>query len=493
MRINSSSSKLSLPTLQNQPIKAKVLPNHSISKPSIGTLTEKARIRNYISLYSSTIIKPFSKQADRTDADIEETSNIGKSFSKMNSKIKSGLESVIKPGDCIATLTRKSSELLYEIKKAMSDKLELMRDVSTYEFEYTQGSFVIEKLSEIRDLALGIIEFESESDNLESMFRDGFRDLAKLDDRKGKFVAQSECFELKYPAYSKVKSTLLNCAVRISEISCIAHVYGTKWLEEIEVSILTMSNLSFKKSIKHSILSLYSTQQELTNILQSEVLSKFYFIYYSSHKTFILMHHPDHGEKFKVIFYSIRGFGNCSLSLSIFQSKLNIEVIQQKEILEVPLEILCSSSLENLDISLVKKIVRNHIYYDNCTRGFYWQDLQEPENVFSFKESSSNLLKDEYLKELLSMKSFKIIHSFSLQINEHEFTIELHSYKSQVKFLIFSDHESIEVPSESRNFRYLVDLQSFSIKSCPHTLKSSLELKLLIKKLFPRYFNIKLK
>jgi hypothetical protein len=489
MKIQTSTSKLSLPTLPTQPIKARALPSHSISKPSISTLTEKARIRNYISLYSSTTLKPFSKQADRSDQDLEEVSTQGKSLIKLNSKIKNISEVSSKPAD--ATLQRKSNDLLYEIQKAKSDKLELMRDVSTYEYEFSGQPFVLEKLSEIKDLAFEIPDIDLNSQSLDLLFEKALKDCLDLSEVRGKFSPEGESFDVKRSAYSKAKTTLLKCSVRISEIPCVAHVFGTKWLEELEVSILAQSSFAFKKSIKHSILSLYTTQKELSDILINEVLSRFYFKFYNSEKTFELIYDPEHGESFKVIFFFIRGFGKCFLSLSVIHGKLYIEVIEQKEILEVPVEVLQVKNLKTLKLSVVKQIVKDFIYFDKYTRSFYWQDGKELENVFSFKESSSNLLKEDYLKELLTMKSFKIIQSFTVEVNETQFTIELHIYKQQLKLVFFYLNEAVEIPQESRHFKFLNDLQWFELKSSPKTFSRSLELKQLIFKLFSKQMGSK--
>lgn len=490
MRSHSNSSKLNLPSLVNQPIKPKILTNSHTSKASIAILAEKTRVRNYFSLYSSTATKDLVKTAEKSDHEDEGTGQI-KHLVKMNSGLKNISEIVAKPTkniDCLQALQRKCTDLIYEIQKAKSDKLELERDMATYEYEFSKSIKIFESLSKINELSKSIPDTSLEINDLDDQLSSSFTNYLRIADSPHTLQIDSEVFELKHPAYSKAKSTLLTCSIKISDIPCIAHIHGTKWLEELEITISTLCNKTFKKSLKHTILSLYSTKQELQNIVTSEILSKFYFLYNHSKSSYLLMHNPDHGSKFKTFFSLIRGYGVCSLSLSVNNSRLNIQVIEKNEILEVPIEILKVNKLEEINMKTVKHLVQNFIYYDKYNKGFYWQNEIDPESVFSTKEANSNFLKDDYLKEVLSMKNFKINCNFQVYLMDMEFLVELYTYKQQHKLIIFYGRESVEIPQESKHFKFLIDLQWFNILACPTTLKRSLEIQMLIKKQFPKLF-----
>ena len=494
MRILPTSSKKSLPYISNQPIKPRLLSTSQTHKHSIAVLADKTRVRNYISLYSSTAPKDFLKLPEKNEQD-DDTAQI-RTFSKVNTGIKNLSETsakVLKASDCLQVLQRKCNELLYDIQKAKSDKLELTRDVATYEHEFKKNKRVFEALSSISELAQSIPATDLEIPEINDLLLSGFSQFLKATDPQFKYQPEPEVIELKHPAYSKVKSTLLNCSLKISDTPCIAHIHGTKWLEELEITITTMSNKTYKKSLKHTLLSLYSTKQELFKIVSTEILPKFYFIYNHSHNNLILMHNPDHGSKFQVFSSYIRGYGKCSLSLSVNNNKLNIQVIEQKEVLEVPEDMLRVTKLEEVHLKTVKTIVHDFIYYDKYSKGFYWQNEKLPENVFCTKESTSKFLKDDYLKEILSMKSFKVVSSFLVHITDLEFLVELHIFKQQFKLLIFFGRESVEILQESKHFKYLIDLQWVNILLSPITLKNSLEIQQLIRKQFPRLFNIKAK
>lgn len=494
MRINPISSKKSLPNISNQPIKPRFLSSSQTTKHTITVLAEKTRVRNYISLYSSTASKEFLRPAEKSEHE-DDTAQF-KTISKKNTGIKNISDTSAKPiktSDGLQVLQRKCSELLYDIQKAMSDKLELTRDIATYEHEFKKNKREPEALTRISELTKSIPDIDLEISEIDELLLSSFTKFLEITDSQHTYQPEPEIFELKHPAYSKVKSTLLNCSIKISDIPCIAHIYGTKWLEELEITITTISNKTFKKSLKHTILSLYSTKQELFKLVSTEILTKFYFVYNHSHNNLLLMHSPDHGSKFRVFSSYIRGYGKCSLSLSVNSNRLNIQVIEQKEVLEVPEEILKISKLEEVNMKAVKSIVHDFIYFDKYSKGFYWQNEKLPENVFSAKEANSNFLKEDYLKEILSMKSFKVISSFLVNIIELEFLVELHIFKQQFKIIIFYGRESIEIPQESKHFKFLIDLQWVNILLSPITLKNSLEIKMLIKKQFPRLFNLKLK
>lgn len=444
-------------------------------------------------MYSTTVSKDIAKTADKSDHEDEGTSLV-KSLVKMNSGFKNVSDVTQKSTkniDCLQTLQRKCTDLIYDIQKAKSDKLELARDIATYDYEFSKSLKVLDSLSKINLLSKSIPDTSLEINELDNQISSSFTNYLQISDSHHTMQLEPETFELKHPAYSKVKSTLLTCSIKISDIPCIAHIHGTKWLEELEITISTLCTKTFKKSLKHTILSLYSTKQELRKIVTSEILSKFYFLYNHSRTSYLLMHNADHGSKFKTFFSLIRGYGKCSLSLSVNNSRLTIQVIEKNEILEVPIEILKVNKLEEINMKTVKTLVQSFIYYDKYSKGFYWQSEIDPESVFSTKESTSNFLKDDYLKEVLSMKNFKISSSFQVSLSDLDFFVELYSYKHQHKLIIFYGRESVEIPQESKHFKLLIDLQWFNIQSCPTTLKKSLEIQLLIKKQFPKLFSKK--
>ena len=200
-----------------------------------------------------------------------------------------------------------------------------------------------------------------------------------------------------------------------------------------------------------------------------------------------------HSQTFKVIIYYIRGYGKCSLLLIVKSQQLHIQVIEQKEILEVPKEILLAASVKDLNLRLVKKIVTAHIYYDKYTKGFYWQDESDPSILFSSKDSHSKLLDEHYLKHALRMKRFKVLYSFTVVVQDVEFRVEMQGLKNQVRCKISSERECVEIPQESKYIKILTEMQCIDILTNPITLQTSLEIQILIKRQFPRMFSSKSK
>ena len=117
----------------------------------------------------------------------------------------------------------------------------------------------------------------------------------------------------------------------------------------MEISIITTSNLSFDYILKCNSSYIYHNKQELHKILHETFLPRFYFMI-SNHNQLKLMYDAFHSKSFKVIIYYIRGYGKCSLLLMVEKNMLHIQVIEQKEILEVPANILYITSINDLNL-----------------------------------------------------------------------------------------------------------------------------------------------
>ncbi|OMJ68084.1 hypothetical protein SteCoe_34564 [Stentor coeruleus] len=467
------------------------------------SLVEKVRIRNYINLYKGNGImskeKTLTKFQDLNQKceKIEETMNISRKVLRKSTIIKINTQNVTKISDsCVYTkdLERKSNEIVYDIQKAQSDKLELMRDIATYEKEFSDAYNLRNVLDKINYQSSNLLPESNLFDDVSPMvskIQKGFYDIEEDLCTICTYATECENFELKKTLYSKAKQVLFSGSFLISDIPCVVKIYGTKWLEEMDIWITTMENLTFYYFLKHNLSTLYHNEKELLDMIRKQILSKFYFIIFSQNSVLNLMYDSMHNDKFKVVIYIIRGYGKCSLSLRVLNSKLNIEVLEARVVLEVPAEVLKIRDINDVSLKFVRNIVKDHIYYDKYTKEFFWQDDADQANVYSNKEQNSNFLNEDYLKEALSMKSFKLLYSFSLTISDHQFHVELQAFKDQKKIVIFYGHEAIEIPQESKHFRLLNDLQVINVISCPITVQKSLEMNLFIKKQFPRLFTTK--
>lgn len=480
-----SKSKLSLPSLPHKSQNSFVTLQGK-SSTSIVSFTEKIRIRNYVSLYSSKKVLVHKDPANGKNPDfqVEEAGN--KSVQKKNS-LKFPIGTQDDTSFSSLSLQRKCSDLTYEIQKALSDKLELIRDIATYEYSFSKTCRVEAAVTQLHDWAKKLPDKgpDSEIAEITDKVQSSFSELLWPKTSQIAYVPETEDFGIKQETYSKTKLLLFRGSFVISDVPCILKISGTKWLEEVEIILHTLTGLTFTYFLKFNSSTIYQSQEELFEVLNSNYISKLYLII-SHNNELELMFDDSHSEKFKVINYFIRGFGKCSLMLTVDVGQLNIQVLEQKEVLEVPKEILALETLKNLNIKEVKRIVNTHIYYDNRTKGFYWQDELDLATIFHKKENKSKMMNDEFLKETLSMKNFKIIYSFFVLVGEIEFKVDMLVFKEQVKCKISTDVESIEIPQESRNFKALSEMQSIDILTNPSTLQKSLEIQVLIKKQFPR-------
>ena len=249
---------------------------HLSSKPQISrSIAEKSRIKNYIHLYSSSHPdNPMNNSTDRLEID-NKTEELGNTINtikttKINIKnITNSISGISNPGFNTLSLQRKCTELSYEIQKASSDKLELIRDIATYEYNFSKDHDIENKLFDINQWATNLLDKDSESDtcSIIDTIQSQYNNLILKEDDYSQTINEIECFGIRHQLYSKIKSKLLYSSIIISDIPCIVHINGTRWLEEMEISIITTSNLSFDYILKCNSSYIYHNKQELHKIL----------------------------------------------------------------------------------------------------------------------------------------------------------------------------------------------------------------------------------
>ena len=224
MKKSKTRSQLFLPAIQ---ITQSTKPNQS--SMSVKNISDKVRIRNYITLYkSSNPEKP--KQLDQIDSDPLkiQKKRITKSIQLNVSESK---DSITESSINKSFLERKYADLVYEIQKATSDKLELIRDIATYEYNFNSQFHlknIFERLAEfgrlmpksckVKDLDVMIKRIENQyqsllvSENLD--FQQEF--------------CESEDFLIKKRVHFKIKEAFLHKSIVISDVHGIITIHGTK-------------------------------------------------------------------------------------------------------------------------------------------------------------------------------------------------------------------------------------------------------------------------
>lgn len=482
--------QVSLPLLPHR-LKQKA-PKLSTGLNSTLNQGEKQLKKNYLSLYSSSKSNPKTrnprepKDQDLKTEDLGNSKIIIKNFKTIN--LANNLPGTIHNEvlESNHNLRKKEAKLLYEIQKARSDKLEIMRDLATYDYNFDRKYNLKPVLYRIKEITEVINDVQYHSTFCPVV------DPADLGCYKALGASpETEDFSIKYQAPHKTKETLMQGSFIISNIPCIVNICGTKWLENLEIRLITTSRQVFQYSLNFKTFTIYKDKKNLTEILNS-MLSKFYFEIADKGRL-SLIYNTLHFEKFIVAILAVRGYGKCSVMFTVDNSRLNIHVLEQKEVLEVPMDVANVKSLKEITVSKLKKIVIDCVYYDKYTKEFYWQEEKNLNTIYYSRESCSKYLNEEYLREALNNKSFKVIYKFDLVLGSHVFFIEMHAFKDQIYLQARCESEIIEIPQESKYFKFLSDLQVINLFSSPSTLGKSLEIQVIVKKQFPRLFISKLK
>lgn len=449
--------------------------------------SSSSRIKDYLKAYSYTNIlvsRPDTSHPAKTARDdiIVRPFTIRNQFSSKLDKQKQSEDS------------KRKAELVYEISVAKSDKLEIVRDLSTYEYELSCKINIPEKL-EIMAQSLASIpssfdnvySFASETDKISNLIKDGLNHLHGF--RKQSFSSNlsSEYYKIREHNTLRRMQLLYKSIKKVSGVRVLISIKGDVFFENFLVSLATTDNeIVVNVPIKLDILAVDTLNQsvEMTSAIEQKILPHLYLVY-KNRKLQVKFDENFPNEKISVIFY-MKNWGKTSALLSQIDESIMLYItdpeyekkINRSQVLNFD-QVLSTVPLKSLSDKLSR-----HLKYIISDDKYDIEWIESSSEVFNRKEQTSKLMNEEYIKESLGTQAFTRVWEQELRINNSMCFIQCFSYHSLRKILIGVGGKSLEIKPESQTYRFIVGLQSIDIAKNPVTLCNSLELKKLIKSYF---------
>ncbi|CAG9315618.1 unnamed protein product [Blepharisma stoltei] len=523
----------------------------TLSRSSNAESLSNIRMQTYTRLYSSKKfsipIAPQGQSTARINQDSEIFPGITKekklnmtSISSKQLKSKPGTREFSKQSTACPAPTRKAEnnekkvkESMFEVQRVLSDKLELIRDLATYENDFSKTKELSISLGRLRMLSTSIPDIygENEINQVEEKailqkLNEGLDSILKMGaetkhlENEGNI--ENEIFDLKSSYQLRKFESVYQGIFKISSISCIMclikhfgelnnpveisyslsirskiqehHIINfrsDKWLEYIEISVETSFGDAFNINVRVPISNSHQDKKQIYSYTKKSILPHLYFIY--SNNELKLQYDYRHSHTFYSLICEIRGFGLCSVQLTESgDQQVHIQVSSIDDALEVPLSIITPKSslfLENSD--WIKRVVQKYLSYIPQMNGLYWQETDDQGYIFSQKEACSLLMNAEYLKEEFDILMFSEVYAFEIKLGNSIFNLQCFGSSQHVKFTAKYDNDVVDVSPESKSFKLLTDLQSLNLRKCTATLRNSLELELFFRKIFPKAFLCK--
>lgn len=394
---------------------------------------------------------------------------------------------------------QKLFHIMNEIKKIKSDKIELTRDLATYEASYSIHTELTTKLHQFKGFARSLPDIYA---NLSLMASKETEILAQINSElqtihnlEIEFMNSKECKEDIHLEKYRVKlhsdvhkiKTVFTGVRKISGKRCIVSICADSLFRKIEVNITTEEGKSFKKytiPARSSIINQIKQNKLTDSEIASRILNHMYLLYYENRLN--LNYDEDCSVSFFTVCMYIKGL-NHEISLILKQEDDIILIILTEPYVEkrVPcVEILKNQNLSIDRLDQVQKVLKSRL---KCFQevGVYSLDwLTHENNSFKEKDSISRLLDVEYINTQIAEETFLIYRVFKKELYNKKLSIKLLRCKEILKFRLKYKQRVIYLEQDTKEFKFLSALQGASLMDSPLTYVKSIEFDKTILKLF---------
>lgn len=394
---------------------------------------------------------------------------------------------------------QKLVNILNEIKKIKSDKIELTRDLATYEANFSIHTDLTAKVQKFKmfsrdlpDIYSNLKFMDSKESDILAQMNAGLHSINSLETEyiHSKDVSSDillDRYNVKLPSDIYKLKTLFKGVRKISGKRCIVSIYSDANYRNIEVSINTEEGKSFRKypiPSNTSIINRIRLQNLTISQIEKGILSHSYFLYYENKLS--LNYDDDCSVSFFTVCMHIKGLDH-ERSLILKQEGDGLLIILTEPYVEK--RIPCAAVLENFSLSYdriesVSKILKSRLKYfqDLGMNSLEW--LAHETDSFKEKESSSRLLDEEYIRTQIAEENFILYHKCKKEIYNKKFSIKLLRCQEILKIRLKYQLKVIELSQDSKEFKFITSLQGASLLDSPLTYIKSIEFGKTISKLF---------
>ncbi|OMJ87237.1 hypothetical protein SteCoe_11080 [Stentor coeruleus] len=383
-------------------------------------------------------------------------------------------------------LQQTSKSLLYDIQKAGSDKSELIRDISTYDYNFSNEKNLFTTLHKLNSTSKGFpesVELLKQSSINESLhYEDLNQGLTKFHKIKPiinlKPESFTEDFGVKKVSSAHLQSNVFQGSTTISGIYSIISLISDKWLENLTFKVQTLDGLNFGLQMTQTMSNSFYSSAQLVQAVKSKLLP---FLVFRIEKSIISLHFdPSQGINMRTFLIQLKGHELCNV-IAIIKSLTHI-------ILDVPdLEHSLSFEVPEEMKDIIKdqrklaREIQNKLMYCKKKKTLLWGKTN---TLFESSEVGSRFFDENYVKSTMDLEQYNQLYVFDYP--KYNTRIACFEYKDRNFLRISCDRECAEIDAKSKHYAFLQDMQSFSMTRSPKTLASSLELEVILIKMFPR-------
>lgn len=504
-----------LPTKKRDSLIGSAYSKNSSLRGSNRTARSVNRVNNYVSLYRNETSSRQPKRPQSRDTKRDENNTSHDNSMAQGIRISESRKSMLKKTLIIATklnhvktaakLDRTNAQIKavsYEIQKARSDRLELRRDLATYEYNFGSSIDLKSRLIGMKQESLNlpdvsdiIARVDSDEKEMIKFLKESVMRMQDIEDKYTQLENQvmnpvpiTESYSLRN---TKDVEELFNIYAGVDNISsqrCLVKIRGDRWLEKVEITVETLQKQQFFLSLRLNITNSYVEPKDVKKIIKQRLIPKLYIS--ANTKNFTLQFDPEHGKKYLCILVNIKNWKLTSIYLSQKDNFIILSAANEVFSLKLDQAELDGIPLNFQSIKKLSKLIENKLCYIPEPNVFTWNSENESNFPFRLKEEKSKLLDNKYLQEVFQLSQYVLASKMKLRLTESKFVIKVYKSKNRFKIFISAGKEVMEINSGTRIYNLLVDLQFRDISKASITLLNSLELKLVLRKSFPNLFNI---
>lgn len=488
-----SDKDLQLPRLKKQ---AKDLIFTMDSTGREGTAKSTAKIADYLNIYGSRS-RSSSKTKRSTgsvrkseDSKVTLTAISGRRFSRpprstaMSSSVKEPMK------ENAGEIKKKVENLEHLVAGCKSDRFELKRDIATYEHGFSAKFGLEVKLAQLNSIASSLPDiFESfnglsaEEQNVFNRIQADIKQLSLINTRviDQTALALQENFGFK-PLRARKNQEYFRGVHTVSGLHCIVVIVGDDIGERFNVKLQTMAGEEFGIVVRHKL----AVTEVTTAVIREQLLPFFYLTI--SEGDLKLNFDTRCSTEFLTLLTELKGSPEYLNTIILTQEDdiVFLTLLDPPAELKIPkAKITEEPKLFNANISKVQRLITSHLVYVKGSGDLIWSSKSRVQShVYSYKHQVSKLLDEAYVREIIEA-DFTILSASEFTILGRQFRLEVLGYRNSFKLKIASEDKIIELPSNSQEIKLLQQLQGLSLKNFA-TLSKSLELGMVVSKLFPK-------
>lgn len=391
------------------------------------------------------------------------------------------------PGN-IRSLQRQTEALREEICRAVSDRLDLYRDLASYEYLFDRKAGLGERLAEVQRTAEGLpdvmVSLSSVSNTSESMLQTLRNHLNRLSAIKPQQQNQ-DIYRLKRAKTGLrdvntrhyVTNQYRGCA-EISGIKALVQVSADLTLDHFRVKAQTLDGLGLSLSFAYSI----GLEGSPSHSIKQRLLPFLHLISQNHHWS--LHFDPVYGSSFRTVIAKPLGldFPLCFLLIED-ENSVTIRSPDLDSFLSVPISALTTcKSLFEMTSKALRNVLERQLFLRKEPVQMGW--LEDRNALFAGKEKGSKLMDAEYLSEALGDFVLVLMAKDEVEVDGLRFGVEIYAHRTVERLRIVHEEQAVEVEEGGKQLAFLKEMQFGLLHQQPKTVFRSLEMATVIRSLF---------